>query len=101
MADRRNGKRKAMAMTVTQRVGGASRSCVAEDLSPTGIRMGRSDALGAEQTLCIMELHLVPGAVSTAVTARRVRRDDRFEAFEFVCPSFAQQAMLERLLDNY
>lgn len=101
MSDRRNGARKPLQLPVTKQLGDDSRDCFVSDISPTGIRIKRHDYRRYEQPLCNMELHLVPGAITTVMTARRVWQDDDFEAFEFVGPSFAQQAMLERMLGNF
>jgi hypothetical protein len=100
--DRRNGDRKPTDMPIFKLVGGASVSCRIDDLSPTGVRLARGgEPSPDDDRLCNLELHLVPNRITTVLTGRRVWRDAAHEAFEFVCPSFAQQAVLERLLDNY
>ena len=90
-----------MEMPVTRQVGNDERVYFVSDLSPSGVKIRRQGMGGQEQPLCNLELHLVPGAMSTVLTARRVWHDEDFEAFEFISPSFAQQALLERMLDNY
>ncbi len=90
-----------MEMPVTRQVGNDERVYFVSDLSPSGVKIRRQGMGGQEQSLCNLELHLVPGAMSTVLTARRVWHDEDFEAFEFISPSFAQQALLERMLDNY
>jgi len=90
-----------MEMPVTRQVGNDERVYFVSDLSPSGVKIRRQGMCGQEQPLCNLELHLVPGAMSTVLTARRVWHDEDFEAFEFISPSFAQQALLERMLDNY
>lgn len=101
MKERRNGDRKPLDMPVTKQLKEDDRDCFVSDISPSGIKLRRDDYRRFEQALCNMELHLVPGAITTVLAARRVWQDDDFEAFEFVSPSFAQQAMLERLVGNF
>ncbi len=101
MVERRNGARKPFDMPVTKQLGDDSRDCFISDLSPTGIKIRRHDYRRYEQPVCNMELHLVPGSITTVVAARRVWQDDDHEAFEFVTPTFAQQAMLEQMLGNF
>lgn len=90
-----------MEMPVTKQMDDNERDCFISDLSPSGVKIWRQDRGRHEQPLCNLELHLVPGSMSTVITARRVWQDEDFEAFEFIAPSFAQQALLERMLDNY
>jgi hypothetical protein len=101
MVDRRNGDRKRFDMPVTKQMGDESRDCLIGDLSPSGIRLRRLGLGEEEQPLCDLELHLVPGSISTVVAARKVWQNDEFEAYQFVSPTFAQQAVLERMLGNY
>ena len=100
MSERRNGSRRLFDMPVTKLSGELERDCWVSDISPTGVRLRRFDE-PIRDRVCNLELHLVPGALSTVLAARRVWHDDDYEAFEFVDPSFAQQAILERLFDNY
>ena len=90
-----------MDMPVTKQIDDDERDCFMSDLSPSGVKIYRGHTGGNEQPLCNLELHLVPGSMSTVLTARLVWHDEDFEAFEFLSPSFAQQALLERMLDNY
>ena len=99
--DRRNGDRKTADMPIYKLVGDTSICCHLDDISPTGVRLARCGEAIADGRLCNLELHLVPNSLTTVFTGRRVWQDDEHEAFEFVSPSFAQQAILERLLDNY
>ncbi len=101
MVNRRNSSRRMMEMPVTKQMGDDERVYFVSDLSPSGVKIRRQGMGGYGQPLCNLELHLVPGAMSTVLTARRVWHDEDFEAFEFVAPSYAQQALLERMLDNY
>jgi len=99
--ERRNGDRKSADMPIYEIVGEKSVRCRMDDISPTGVRLGRRLMPGAGGRTCSLELHLVPDRITTVLEARRVWQDGEHEAFEFVSPSFAQQALLERLLDNY
>ena len=101
MNDRRNGDRKAADMPIYKLLGDTSICCRMDDISPTGVRLTRCGEAPGEDRVCNLELHLVPNRLTTVFTGRRVWQDDEHEAFEFVSPSFAQQALLERLLDNY
>jgi hypothetical protein len=100
MVDRRNGSRKRMDIPVTKQTGDADLLCRISDISPTGVRLLRRLGGAAEQPVLNLELHLVPGSITTVISARRVWSTDDFEAFQFVAPSFAQQAIIERMLGN-
>lgn len=99
--NRRNGDRKAAGMPIYKIVGDKSIPCRMDDLSPSGVRLARLPGSPSDDRMCNLELHLVPNRITTVLTARRVWQDDDHEAFEFVLPSFAQQALLERMLDNF
>ncbi|MFO8070395.1 MAG: PilZ domain-containing protein [Polyangia bacterium] len=101
MVEKRNARRFRRDMPVSKLIGASETACWVDDLSPTGVRLRRFDEPLLGNELCRMELHLVPGSISTVVTARRVWSDRESEAWEFVSPSFAQQAMLERIAGNY
>jgi hypothetical protein len=88
-------------MKVNKHSGGASYRCRACEISPSGIRLKRVFDLDSSNDLVDIEVPLVEGGITTQVSARRVWRKGGFEAFEFINPSFAQQAMLERLFGNY
>jgi hypothetical protein len=102
MVDRRNGNRKRIELPVTKQTGDAELLCRISDISPTGVRLlrGRRHGFLRDQQVLNLELHLVPGSITTVISARQVWSDDQFEAFEFVAPSFAQQAIIERMLGN-
>jgi hypothetical protein len=87
-------------LPVTKQSGDSSVDCWASDISPSGIRLRRFRD-GSDGSVIDLELHLVPGALSTVIQGRRVWRDEDSEAFAFQNASFAQQALLERLFENY
>ena len=99
--NRRNADRRHMNMPVTKQSGDDNFDCWISDISPTGVRIPRVNGDTGSLKICNLELHLVPGSISTVVAARQVWHDEDFEAFEFIDPSFAQQAILERMADNY
>jgi len=99
--NRRNGDRKPADMPIYMLVGESSVCCRMDDISPTGVRVARCSAAPIDGRVCDLELHLVPHKLTTLLCGRRVWHDDRHEAFEFVAPSFAQQALIERLLGNF
>lgn len=101
MDDKRNGNRNVVDMPVTKLMNEDNREGYAADLSPTGVRLLRLLDREPTQQVLNLELHVVPGSVSTVVTARRVWFDEDFEGFEFIAPSFAQQALLERVCGNF
>jgi hypothetical protein len=101
MYDRRNGNRHEVDMPVTKLTGDNARDGYAADLGPTGVRLRRVLDRAPTQPLLNIELHLVPGAISTVIAARKVWHDDDYEGFEFIAPSFAQQAFLERACGNF
>lgn len=100
MVERRNGSRKRIDIPVTKQLGDADLLCRIRDISPTGVRLVRRPGASPGQAVLNLELHLVPGSITTVISARRVWSTDDFEAFEFVSPSFAQQAIIERMLGN-
>lgn len=101
MRNRRVGKRKLVDMPVTKIMSDGACEGYAADLSPSGVRLRRVlDRAPTDEQLPI-ELHVVPGAVSTVIEARRVWFDADYEGFEFVGASFAQQALLERVCGNF
>jgi hypothetical protein len=101
MYDRRNGNRKTVDIPVTKIMGDGTREGFAADLSPTGVRLRRILDRAPTVDQLPIELHVIPGSVSTVIEARRVWFDEDFEGFEFVGASFAQQALLERVCGNY
>ena len=88
-------------MPVYKMVGNASISCRVDDLSSTGVRLARRSGDPLREDVCNLELHLVPNKLTTVVTGRLVWRDDDHEAFEFIAPSSAQRAILEKILVGY
>ena len=100
MSERRNACRKMIDLPVTKQAREVSTDAWASDISPTGVRLRRFRDEN-DWSVIDLELHLVPGAISTVIRARRVWKDDDFEAFAFQNASFAQQAMLERMFDKY
>lgn len=101
MRDRRHGNRKVVDMPITKLMTDDPREGFASDLSPCGVRLRRLLDRTPTDDLLDIELHLVPGSIHTVIEARRVWFDDDFEGFEFISPSFAQQALLERVCGNF
>jgi len=87
-------------LPVTKQSGELTLDAWASDISPTGVRLRRFRD-GNDWSAIDLELHLVPGSISTVVHARRVWQDEDYEAFVFDGASFAQQALLERMFDNF
>jgi hypothetical protein len=100
MIEQRRARRRAVDFGVKKVVAGESYCCRACEISPTGIRLERLLDQSSEDRYIEIQLPLVEGQLTTQVAARRVWRRAGFEAFEFVGPSFAQQAMLERMFGN-
>lgn len=101
MIERRRSGRTVVDMAVRKHIDGDAYFCRACEISPTGIRLEKIFSAKAGAIEVNIEVPLVEGRLTTSVPARRVWWDGGFEAFEFVDPSFAQQAMLERLFGNY
>jgi hypothetical protein len=101
MIERRKAGRMQVDLTVRKHTNGSAYVCRACEISPTGIRLKRIFDTDSGGGLVDIEVPLVEGKLTTAITARRVWQRSGFEAFEFISPSFAQQAMLERLFGNY
>lgn len=101
MNERRRAGRMCVDMAVRKYIKGEILSCRACEISPTGIRLERTLGLDSGEQPISIEVPLVEGRLTTAVPARRVWRNREFEAFQFISPSFAQQAMLERMFGNY
>ncbi|MDD5309956.1 MAG: PilZ domain-containing protein [Deltaproteobacteria bacterium] len=100
MVERRKARRIPVDFDVTETVNGVPHDCQACEISPTGIRMVRRSESARGADLVQIEIPLVPGGITTVFTARRVWQRGGHEAFEFVSPTFAQQAVLERRLGN-
>ncbi len=101
MKNKRRAERRIVDMGVTKVVQGESYPCRACEISPIGIRLENALAESAADDIIEIEVPLVEGQLTTQVSARPVWNRSGYEAFEFVSPSFAQQAMLERLFGNF
>ena len=99
-SERRRARRTKVDLSVTRQSGIDDLACYTENLSPTGIRIKKRESGLPLTPICNLELHLVPGAISTVVAGRCVWQDDKSESFEFISPSFSQQMMIERLSGN-
>lgn len=86
---------------VTKYIGGEAQTCRASEISSTGIRLTQCLENTPLDQIVEIELPLVEGKLHTQVSAKRVRRSDNYEAFEFIAPSRAQQIMLERVYCNF
>ena len=101
MIEQRRAKRRNVDMDVNTVVDGETYECRACEISPTGIRLERLFEDAEEEPFVEIRLPLVVGKLTTQVNARRVWQRPGYEAFEFVSPSFAQQAMLEKVFGNF
>jgi hypothetical protein len=95
--DRRYTKRIKIDLKVTRQSGFDDLPCSTENVSPTGIRIRKSKTALPATPVCNLELHLVPGSISTVIAGKRVWTSDEYEGFEFISPSFSQQMIIERL----
>ena len=100
MIERRRADRMLVDMEVQKHLDGESYCCRACEISPTGIRLRRVFEDARERKLIDIEVPLVQGGLHTSLPARKIWSSGQYEAFEFVGPTFAQQAMLERLFGN-
>lgn len=94
--NKRRAKRREVDLGVTMYVNGEPYPCRACEISHSGIRLALTLNDISIETV-ELELPLVEGQLNTQVTARQVWSNSRFEAFEFIEPSFAQKTMLERI----
>ncbi|MCP4679234.1 MAG: PilZ domain-containing protein [Deltaproteobacteria bacterium] len=101
MIERRRAGRKLVDLEIRKHQNGSSYFCRACEISPTGIRINRILDSHITDDIIDIEVPLVLGGLTTSVPSRMVWREGSYEAFEFVDPSFAQQAMLERVFGNY
>ena len=101
MEERRSADRKMIDLTVSKHINGDTYYCRACEISPGGIRLQRLFNPDPGDRTIRIELPLVEGGLTTVLSARKVWRSGGYEAFEFVNPSFAQQAILERIFGNY
>jgi len=101
MRERRRVGRTVVDMSVRKHINGDAYCCRACEISPTGIRLEKPFSMDSGTSLIDIEVPLVEGRLTTSVPARKVWCEGGFEAFEFVDPSFAQQAMLERIFGNF
>ncbi|MBN2341605.1 MAG: PilZ domain-containing protein [Deltaproteobacteria bacterium] len=98
--DRRRASRRKIDLQVTRQSGIQNDCCSVDDVSPTGIKIRKELGALPSTPICNLELHLVPGAVSTVIAGKCVWSTDEYEGFEFVSPSFSQQMIIERLSGN-
>jgi hypothetical protein len=100
MINKRRAERTTVDLGVTKYIGGEAQACRASEISSTGIRLTHCIDNTPLDQIVEIELPLVEGKLHTQVSAKRVRQNDNYEAFEFVAPSRAQQIMLERVYCN-
>lgn len=98
--ERRRWTRRKIDMQVTRQSGVEDEFCKTDDVSPTGIKIKKDVNAQPSTPICNLELHLVPGAITTVIAGKCVWQTDEYEAFEFVSPSFSQQMIIERICGN-
>lgn len=98
--ERRRSNRRKVELQVTRQSGIQDNCCDVDDVSPTGIKIRKEHGSLPSTPICNLELHLVPGAVTTVIAGKCVWSTDEYEGFEFVSPSFSQQMIIERLSGN-
>ena len=101
MLNKRRAERMSVNLGVTKYIGGEAQTCRACEISATGIRLSHAFDDAPINQVVEIELPLVEGKLHTQVSARRVWKNDDFEAFEFVAPTLAQRTMLERIYRNF
>lgn len=101
MLNKRRAERMAVDLGVTKYIGGEAQTCRACEISSTGIRLAQAFDDAPSDQIVEIELPLVEGKLHTQVSARRVWRNEDFEAYEFISPSVAQQTMLERVYCSF
>jgi hypothetical protein len=99
-SERRNGNRRKIELPVTRQTLDRDLNSWTYDVSPTGVKLRKLGLPSSEESICNIEVHLVPGAITTVIAARRVWQNDSFEAFEFISPSYAQQMIMEKMAGN-
>lgn len=100
MVERRKTMRKVVDMMVKKLFKGDSYFCRACEISPTGIRLQKMWNGLTDGTLVDIEVPLVEGQLTTSISSRCVWRSDGFEAYEFVSPTVAQKAIMERIFGH-
>ena len=98
--ERRRAPRRKIDLQVTRQSGIEEDQCTVDDVSPTGIKIRKEHGTLPSTPICNLELHLVPGAITTVLAGKRVWSTDEYEGFEFVSPSFSQQMIIERISGN-
>ncbi|MBN2719091.1 MAG: PilZ domain-containing protein [Deltaproteobacteria bacterium] len=98
--ERRRAARRKVDLQVTRQSGIEENCCYVDDVSPTGIKLKREAGTLPSTPICNLELHLVPGAITTVLAGKRVWTTAEYEGFEFVSPSFSQQMIIERISGN-
>ncbi|MBN2802094.1 MAG: PilZ domain-containing protein [Deltaproteobacteria bacterium] len=100
VSERRRERRLKVDLKVTRQSGIDDLACLAENISATGIKIRKRAESLPSTSICNLELHLVPGSISTVVAGRCVWQNSDYESFEFISPSFSQQVIIERLTGN-
>lgn len=98
--ERRRATRRKVDLQVTRQSGLDDSNCCVDDVSPTGMKIRKERSTLPSTPICNLELHLVPGAITTVIASKCVWQNDEYEGFEFVSPSFSQQMIIERLAGN-
>ncbi|MBN2528256.1 MAG: PilZ domain-containing protein [Deltaproteobacteria bacterium] len=98
--ERRRAPRRKVDLQVTRQSGIQEDCCTVDDVSPTGIKLKKELGALPSTPICNLELHLVPGAITTVLASKKVWSTDEYEGFEFVSPSFSQQMIIERISGN-
>lgn len=98
--ERRRSARRKVDLQVTRQSGIEENDCNVDDVSPTGMKLKRARGTLPSTPICNLELHLVPGAITTVLAGKRIWTTDEYEGFEFVSPSFSQQMIIERIAGN-
>ena len=97
MIDRRRTSRTSVDLTVRKLVDGHTYFCRACEISSKGIRLKSIFENNRDESPVDIEVPLVEGKLTTAVSARRIWQRDGYEAFEFVGSTYAQRTILEKL----
>jgi hypothetical protein len=98
--ERRRAIRRKVDLQVTRQSGIEEDCCDVDDVSPTGIKIKKEPHALPSTPICNLELHLVPGAITTVIAGKRVWSTEEYEGFEFISPSFSQQMIIERIAGN-
>ena len=98
--ERRRAARRKVDLQVTRQSGIEENHCDVDDVSATGLKLKREKGTLPSTPICNLELHLVPGAITTVLAGKRIWTTKDYEGFEFVSPSFSQQMIIERISGN-